>query len=95
MSRIALFAAALVGLLAWTAAADAADVLVKGYVTQKGTVVAPYYRTAPDNTTLNNYSTKPNVNPYTGALGTKSPTPPVYTSPYPTTPLYGTPARRY
>ena len=53
--------------------AFSADVYVQGYTRKDGTYVAPYYRTSPDGTTLNNYSTKGNVNPYTGQLGTKDP----------------------
>lgn len=46
---------------------------VSGYTRQNGTVVEPYWRSSPDNTTLNNYSTQGNVNPFTGQPGTKSP----------------------
>lgn len=46
-------------------------VSVRGYTTKKGTVVAPSHRTAPDSTKSNNWSTKGNVNPYTGKPGTK------------------------
>jgi hypothetical protein len=46
---------------------------VSGYTKQNGTVVQPYWRSSPDNTTLNNYSTQGNINPYTGQAGTKSP----------------------
>ena len=31
--------------------------------------VAPQYQTAPDHTIMNNYSTYPNINPYTGQQG--------------------------
>jgi hypothetical protein len=47
---------------------------VKGFYSPKrSTYVAPYYRTSPDRTRLNNYSTKGNVNPFTGKKGYKSP----------------------
>lgn len=49
------------------------DVSVRGYTRKDGTYVAPYKRTAPDSDTRNNYSTKGNVNPYTGKYGTKNP----------------------
>lgn len=49
------------------------SVYVKGYTTNNGTYVAPHYRTTPDNTQMNNWSSKPNVNPYTGQEGTKTP----------------------
>lgn len=52
---------------------------VKGHVTKDGTYVPPHVRTSPNGTKLDNYSTKGNVNPYTGKEGTKdpfAPTPP-------------------
>lgn len=42
---------------------------VKGYYRSDGTYVQPYYRTNPNNTNQDNYSTKPNVNPHTGRPG--------------------------
>ena len=44
-----------------------------GYVKKDGTYVQPHYQTAPDNTKVNNWSSKPNVNPYTGKQGAKDP----------------------
>jgi hypothetical protein len=56
---------------------------VQGYVRQDGTYVAPHYQTNPNGTTSDNYSTKGNVNPYTGQAGTKPDTNPYgYVSPY-------------
>jgi hypothetical protein len=46
---------------------------VSGYVRKDGTYVAPHMATNPNSTTLDNWSTKPNVNPYTGEEGTKNP----------------------
>lgn len=46
---------------------------VKGHVTKKGTYVSPHTRTNPDSSRTNNYSSKPNVNPYTGKRGTVDP----------------------
>ncbi len=54
--------------------AEAKDVYVRGYTKSNGTYVEPHHRTAPDNTTSNNYSTQGNTNPYTGKAGTVSPT---------------------
>lgn len=45
-------------------------VRVKGYYKSNGTYVKPYVRTAPNSTIRDNFSTKPNVNPYTGEKGT-------------------------
>ena len=50
-----------------------ADVFVNGYTRSDGTYVAPHYRTSPNNTIRDNYSTKGNVNPYTGKNGTVNP----------------------
>ncbi len=46
---------------------------VSGYTKSNGTYVQGYYRTNPNSTIKDNYTTKPNVNPYTGAAGTISP----------------------
>lgn len=45
---------------------------VKGYYKKNGTYVAPHYRSSPNETTSDNWSTKGNVNPYTGEEGSKS-----------------------
>ncbi len=50
---------------------SANDVFVKGYIKSDGTYVAPHYRSSPDSKVNNNWSTKGNVNPYTGSEGTK------------------------
>jgi uncharacterized protein YxeA len=54
-------------------AALAKDTHVKGHYRNDGTYVQPHYRTAPDSTRNNNYSTYGNQNPYTGQWGTKPP----------------------
>lgn len=45
---------------------------VSGYTKSNGTYVQGHYRTAPDATITNNWSTVGNVNPYTGIPGTVS-----------------------
>lgn len=45
----------------------------KGYTKKSGKYVAPHYKTTPNKTKTDNYSTKGNVNPYTGKEGTKDP----------------------
>jgi len=50
-----------------------ADEYVNGYTRSNGTYVEPYYKTSPNNSTFDNYSTKGNVNPYTGQAGTRDP----------------------
>jgi hypothetical protein len=47
------------------------DVYVNGYTRSNGAYVKPHYRTAPNDTEYDNYSTYPNINPYTGKQGTK------------------------
>lgn len=49
---------------------------VQGYTRSDGTYVAGHYATNPNSTTSDNWSTKGNVNPYTGQPGTRNPTPP-------------------
>jgi hypothetical protein len=46
---------------------------VKGYVKKDGTYVAPHIKSSPNDTKFDNYSTKGNVNPYTGKAGTVDP----------------------
>mgnify|MGYP003386429735 CR=1 FL=1 len=77
---------ALIIALAATTPAVAGDTYVNGYVKQDGTYVAPHYRSAPDGNAYNNYSSQPNVNPYTGQHGTVNP----YAQPVqPPPPTYG------
>jgi hypothetical protein len=86
---------AAVALLAISAPA-VAQVHVRGYYKKDGTYVQAHERSSPNDTTSDNYSTRGNVNPYTGQPGTKDPyqTPtyrpstPSYT---PTTPSYQPP----
>lgn len=42
---------------------------VSGYTRSNGTYVQPYFRTAPNSTNRDNFSTTGNVNPYTGEPG--------------------------
>lgn len=49
-----------------------ADVRVRGYYRSNGTYVAPHYRSDPDGSKWNNWSTSGNVNPYTGRRGSRS-----------------------
>jgi hypothetical protein len=46
---------------------------VKGYYNKNGKWVKGHYRTAPNRTIRDNWSTKPNINPYTGKPGTIDP----------------------
>lgn len=71
----------------FAAGAASAQTYVRGYTKKDGTYVAPHYRSSPNSSTYDNWSTKPNVNPYTGQQGTKEPQS-SYGSSY-TSPSYG------
>lgn len=45
---------------------------VKGHTTKGGKYVPTHYRTTPNKSKYDNWSTKGNVNPHTGKRGTKS-----------------------
>ncbi len=49
-----------------------AQTYVNGYYKSNGTYVESHYRSSPNNTKLDNWSTYGNVNPYTGAVGTRT-----------------------
>lgn len=48
-----------------------ADQFVNGYVRKDGTYVAPHVRTTPNTVQYDNYSTRGNINPYTGQRGSE------------------------
>jgi hypothetical protein len=68
---VALFALGLV--TSMTVPALAGDVFVNGHTRSDGTYVQPHMRSAPDSSYNNNWSTSPNMNPYTGQQGTQQP----------------------
>ena len=74
------------------AASAMADQAVRGYFRSDGTYVAPHYRSSPDRSRSNNFSSQGNVNPYTGQRGYVNPySPPVqptYRIPQPSNPYY-------
>ena len=43
-----------------------------GYIRDNGTYVQPYYKTNPNSTNTDNFSTKDNYNPYTNQSGTRA-----------------------
>lgn len=49
-----------------------ADEYINGYTRQDGTYVAPHMRSSPNNVQHDNYTTKGNINPYTGQRGTQT-----------------------
>lgn len=54
-------------------AAIAKDTYVKPHVTKDGTFVDGHYKSGPNSTKIDNYSSNGNTNPYTGEKGTKDP----------------------
>lgn len=79
--------------LFFAASAVQADVYVHGYYRKDGTYVQPHYRSNPNSTRNDNWTTRGNVNPYTGKVGTRAPEP-SYGGSYGTRPnTFGQPAR--
>ena len=66
--------ALVLGLVGFVGSAEAASRVRGYYKPSTGRYIAPHYRTSPNSTRFDNYSTKGNYNPYTGKKG--------YTSPY-------------
>ena len=62
---------ALLLLLPFSMAAQARSHSVRAHVTRHGTYVRRHMQTNPNHTKRDNYSTKGNVNPYTGKRGTR------------------------
>jgi hypothetical protein len=61
-------------ILAFEAGCAFAQVHVRGHYNRRtGTYVAPHYRSAPDHSRLNNWSTRGNYNPFTGKRGSADP----------------------
>jgi len=63
---------ALVAISIMLAVGADAQTWVNGYTKKSGTYVQGHYRSSPDSSKYNNWSTKGNVNPYTGKAGTKN-----------------------
>ena len=63
---------------------ELADKSVKGYVRKDGTYVSPHVKSNPNSQRFDNYSSRGNVNPYTGGQGSKPSeftNPPAYNKP--------------
>lgn len=89
MVRLLLAASLLIG----TATGASAQTRVDGYYRNNGTYVAPHNRSAPDSSYNNNWNVKPNLNPYTGNMGTHKPT--WNNQPPPSNPYGGVYGRQY
>lgn len=66
MVRAMLFLTLVVSSLAFARATR-----VRSYTKKDGTLVQSHMRSAPNKTKVDNYSTKGNINPYTGKAGNK------------------------
>lgn len=76
---------AIVAGLTVTSAAAAqyrAPVTVRGHTTRDGVYVPPHVRTAPNESRTDNWSSRPNINPYNGKAGTVDPYAPKPYKPY-------------
>ena len=60
-----------IGILVFSISMAFADTYVSGYYRSDGTYVKPHYRSSPNSTTRDNWSTYGNTNPYTGKKGTR------------------------
>lgn len=75
MKKILVFLAVFTALATFTQIdkADAASRVRGYYKPSTGSYVMPHYRSSPNTSRFDNYSTKGNYNPYTGSKGYKSP----------------------
>jgi hypothetical protein len=75
LRAVTLAALITLGIGAVTDAVAGGPVYVRPHYRSNGSYVPGHYRSAPNGTTLDNWSTYPNVNPYTGKPGTRDPYP--------------------
>ncbi len=74
MKKIIIAIVLFLGLISFSVPAEARTVSVKGYYKPStGSYVYPSYRTSPNKSLFDNYSTKGNYNPYTGKMGKVNP----------------------
>ncbi len=74
MKRLLPVLALLIGALLFSASAEARTTRVRGYYKPStGSYVEPHYKTTPNHSKLDNFSTKGSYNPYSGKKGTVNP----------------------
>ena len=56
-----------------TSGVSFSDEYVNGYYKKDGTFVQGYFKSSPNQTNVDNYSTQGNLNPYTGSEGYRAP----------------------
>jgi hypothetical protein len=71
MRRVAILLSSIMLVLSFSIAQN--SVYVRPYLKKDGTLVQGHFRSAPNGTVFDNWSVYPNINPYTGELGTKDP----------------------
>ena len=69
MKKLTTILIAFISIFCFTTLFAQSDVYVNGYYKQNGTYVQPHFKTAPNSSMFDNYSTKGNYNPYTGKPG--------------------------
>ncbi len=69
MNRLVTILISLISILSFKTLFAQSDVYVNGYLKKNGTYVQPHFKTAPNSSMFDNYSTKGNYNPYTGKPG--------------------------
>jgi hypothetical protein len=57
----------------WGTGSNPNNHYVQGHFNSNGTYTSGHYQTNPNQTQYDNYGTRGNVNPYTGAVGTRIP----------------------
>ncbi len=74
MKKLLFVLALLIGIVSLSASAEARTTRVRGYFKPStGHYVMPHYKTTPNRSKFDNFSTKGNYNPYTGKAGTVDP----------------------
>lgn len=74
MKKILILLVLLVVVLSFSTSAEARTTRVRGYFkSSTGSYVAPHYKTTPNRSKFDNFSTKGNYNPFTGKKGTVNP----------------------
>jgi hypothetical protein len=95
--KVALFSVSRKSVVSWTVIAVVCGLShighakehVSGYTKSNGTHVAPYYRSSPNGSFSDNWSTKGNFNPHTGKEGTRVTPPSSLGRSYGGAPFYG------
>lgn len=74
MKKLLLIPVLFIGVLSFSISVEARTTSVRGYYKPStGRYVDPHYKTTPNRSKFDNYSTKGNYNPYSGKKGTVNP----------------------